>query len=247
MTRRTALTLVALGLLLGGVWQLGEAAYIHAKALLAQVLLRTAWERTRAGETRVRPWPWADTWPVSRLRVPRLDMDLIVLADSSGRTLAFGPGHLSGSAQPGTSGNTVISAHRDTHFRKIKSIVADDDLYLETADGRRHRYRVRDTRIVDSGKARMVMETDVPMLTLVTCYPFDAVIPGGPLRYVVTAVEVRGPALAGAPGLPGTRASIATPPPPRLFPKSPQSRNNFASWGGSPVDMTTPAMGRTAP
>jgi hypothetical protein len=26
------------------------------------------------------------------------------------------------------------------------------------------------------------------MLTLVTCYPFDAINRGGPLRYVVTAV-----------------------------------------------------------
>jgi len=25
------------------------------------------------------------------------------------------------------------------------------------------------------------------MLTLITCYPFDAVDPGGPWRYVVTA------------------------------------------------------------
>jgi sortase A len=28
----------------------------------------------------------------------------------------------------------------------------------------------------------------MPTLTLVTCYPFDAIVPGGPLRYAVTAV-----------------------------------------------------------
>ena len=34
--------------------------------------------------------------------------------------------------------------------------------------------------------------SDAPMLTLVTCYPFDAVVPGGPLRYVVTALAEKG-------------------------------------------------------
>jgi len=29
------------------------------------------------------------------------------------------------------------------------------------------------------------------MLTLITCYPFDALNPGGPLRYVVRAAGLR--------------------------------------------------------
>lgn len=198
MTRRAAMVLVALGLVVGGVWQLGEAGYIHAKALLAQHLLHSAWERTRAGETRVRPWPWADTWPVARLRVPRLGIDSIVLADASGRTLAFGPGLLSGTAMPGQTGNSVITAHRDTQFRPLKSVQVGDDIYVETTDGREYRYRVRDTKVVESDKARMAIETNVPVLTLVTCYPFDALVPGGPLRYLVTAEGLRGPSLARA-------------------------------------------------
>ena len=51
---------------------------INAKAARVQVLLEDAWERTRKGEAKVRPWPWADTWPVARLRVPRLDVSVIV-------------------------------------------------------------------------------------------------------------------------------------------------------------------------
>jgi hypothetical protein len=30
------------------------------------------------------------------------------------------------------------------------------------------------------------MDSDQSVVLLVTCYPFDAVMPGGPLRYVVT-------------------------------------------------------------
>ena len=33
----------------------------------------------------------------------------------------------------------------------------------------------------------VALDAAQPRLTLVTCYPFDAVVPGGPLRLVVTA------------------------------------------------------------
>ncbi len=71
--RRTLLWL----LLLSGSWQLAGGLWIDAKALLAQRLISVAWERTLiAGEAGVKPWPWADTWPVARLQVPRLQQDL---------------------------------------------------------------------------------------------------------------------------------------------------------------------------
>ncbi|MCP5368385.1 MAG: class GN sortase [Hyphomicrobiales bacterium] len=209
MTRRRAGLLLALGLLAGGLWQLGEAGYIHAKALLAQYLLRSAWAETlataAAPETRsaaaihmvepaltptrhVRPWPWADTWPVARLRVPRLDEDLIVLAGASGRTLAFGPGLHDGGAAPGAPGHTIITAHRDTHFSFLRFLYPGDEVRLTVADGRELTYRVRGTRIVRVDRARLVTDTDENLLTLVTCYPFDAIDAGTPLRFLVTAV-----------------------------------------------------------
>ena len=93
-----------------GFWQLGQGAYIPAKAWLAQELMQRAWLRVTAGEDRAAPWPWADTWPVARLKALGGDIDLVVLAGGSGRTLAFGPGHLSASAMPGQVGNAVIGA-----------------------------------------------------------------------------------------------------------------------------------------
>src|SRR5256885_14523208 len=64
--RKLALALLVL-LFLVGVWQIGKGLYIQAKAQLAQVLVRDAWARTLAGERQVKPWQWADTWPVARL------------------------------------------------------------------------------------------------------------------------------------------------------------------------------------
>lgn len=133
------------------------------------------------------PWPWADTWPVARLSARSGDVDLIVLAGASGRTLAFGPGHLSASSLPGEPGNTVIAGHRDTYFSFLRDLEPGDSIVLETARGQRHLYKVVGTDVVDSRRGSLVLDTGTPMLSLVTCYPFEAREAGGPLRYVVTA------------------------------------------------------------
>jgi sortase A len=178
---------VVSALLCLGFWQLGQGAYIPAKAWLAQELMQRAWVRAGAGEERATPWPWADTWPVARLTAKQRDVDLIVLAGGSGRTLAFGPGHLSASAMPGETGNAIIGGHRDTHFQFLRKVEVGELLGIETTRGQRHIYKVVGVDIVDSRKGSLVLDTDAAMLTLVTCYPFDALEAGGPLRYVVTA------------------------------------------------------------
>lgn len=176
---------VALLLLATGVAFAGRGLWIPAKAVLAQGLLAGAWERAAAGEARPRPWPWADTWPVARLTLPGRP-PLVVLAGASGRTLAFGPGHVDGSGAPGGSGNVVVAGHRDTHFRVLAGLVAGDELVLEAPGGGPRRYRVVETAVVDHRDTRPLLPA-ASRLTLVTCWPFDAVRPGGPLRWVVVA------------------------------------------------------------
>ncbi|HNP37498.1 MAG TPA: class D sortase, partial [Woeseiaceae bacterium] len=117
-------------------------------------------------------------------------IDMIVLAGGSGRTLAFGPGHLSASALPGERGNSVIAGHRDTHFRFLKDLGIGESIRIETVDGVFHQYEVIDLDVVDSRRSSLLLDTDGRMLSLITCYPFDVVETGGPLRYVVTAREV---------------------------------------------------------
>ncbi|MGB5245354.1 MAG: class GN sortase [Woeseia sp.] len=172
-----------------GFWQLAEGTWIPAKAWLAQGLMQHAWQRTADGETNAKPWPWADTQPVARLSAQDGEVELIVLAGSSGRTLAFAPGHLSTSALPGDAGNSVIAGHRDTHFQFLKNIKAGDALNVLRSDGREVRFEVISIDVVDSRRGSIVLDTDIPMLTLITCYPFNTTVPGGPLRYVVTAAE----------------------------------------------------------
>jgi sortase A len=178
----------ALVLLMAGAAFLGRGIWIFAKAQVAQVLLARAWEETRGGGHGVKPWPWADTWPVARLAVPRLGVEEIVLAGGSGQSLAFGPGHLSRSAAPGSGGNVALAGHRDTCFRFLRDLRPGDEILLETPDRAVRRYRVAETAVVDFRDRRPLAATREPVLTLITCFPFGAIVPGGPLRYVVRAV-----------------------------------------------------------
>ena len=170
-----------------GFWHFGHGAYIPAKAWVAQELMQKAWRRAEFGVEKPAPWPWADTWPVAKLSAKRGEVELIVLSGGSGRTLAFGPGHLSASAMPGDFGNAVIAGHRDTHFRFLQDIEKGETILFEMADGRNHLYRVNDLDVVDSRRASIVLDTDKALLSLVTCYPFNTREAGGPMRYVVSA------------------------------------------------------------
>jgi sortase A len=170
-----------------GFWQFGQGAYIPAKAWVAQELMQRAWQKTASGRQQAVPWPWADTWPVARLSAKRGAVDLIVLEGGSGRTLAFGPGHLSVSVLPGEPGNSIIAGHRDTHFRFLQNLQLGETITVALPDGREHQYAVTNIDVVDATRGSLVLDTATPTMTLVTCYPFDARRAGGPLRYVVSA------------------------------------------------------------
>jgi sortase A len=187
VTRRRAFAAFACLLLALSLWQAGAGAYIHVKAGLAQILIDDAWRRTQAGDISARPWPWADTRPLARLEIPHLDASLIVLSGSSGRTLAFGPGHVDGSVLPGQLGVSLIAGHRDTHFRLLEGLAVGETIIIEDREGIRHGFKVTATRIVDARRVRINVDATKPRLVLSTCYPFDAIDPGGPLRFLVVA------------------------------------------------------------
>jgi sortase A len=177
--------ILTIGLVLIGVASIAQGLWIPAKAQLAQVLLRRAWQRTLAGDAAAKPWPWADTHPVARLVIDRTGSDFVVLAGSDGRALAFAPGHLDHTPLPGERGNCVITGHRDTHFTALRDLRDGDTVRVQRADGRWHAYTVSGHRIVDKRDVWVTRGSGADALTLVTCYPFDAVVPGGSGRYVV--------------------------------------------------------------
>ncbi|MEM9173462.1 MAG: class GN sortase [Pseudomonadota bacterium] len=182
----------AVGVVLAiGMINLAEAAYLPTKAWLAQVLLHRAWQRgERAPDIdtqALKPWPWADTYPVARLTTDASDDEVFILSGGSGRTLAFGPGHLQATVLPGEVGNSVIAGHRDSHFSFLQNLKIGDALIIDRRDGERIVFDITSLDIVDSRDATLRLDADGAVMTLVTCYPFNAVRPGGSKRYVVTA------------------------------------------------------------
>ena len=187
MPRRT---LAPILLALVGLILFGQGAYIHAKALLAQVLLQRAFDETIASGHITKPWSWADTWPVARIEVKRIGASAIVLAGSSGQALAFGPGHVELTADAGERGVAVYSAHRDTHFAFLRNVKIGDEIDVTRDDGKRFRYRADGTSIVRfdaSGIDPLAADYE---LVLSTCWPFDA-LTSGPLRYLLHASLIK--------------------------------------------------------
>src|SRR5258708_15577361 len=115
-------------LALAGLIPLGQGSHIHAKAILAQILLEQAFTQTITTGHPTKPWSWADTWPIARIEVKRIHASAIVLAGSSGQALAFGPGHVELTPDAGERGVAVYSSHRDTHFRFLKDIAPGDEI-----------------------------------------------------------------------------------------------------------------------
>ncbi|WP_297767927.1 class GN sortase [uncultured Alcanivorax sp.] len=162
----------------------GWASWLDGKAWLAQHLIAHAWQTTLDQGAPQRPWPWADTWPVARLTTPA-GKNLYVLESTSGEALAFGPGRLAGGI--GSDQALTLAGHRDTHFAFLETLNTGEALTVQFTDGSRHQFQVAAQQVINSQKQPLHIPLDDQQLLLITCYPFDAITPGGPLRYVVAA------------------------------------------------------------
>jgi sortase A len=183
-------------LLIFGIICLGYYGYVSAESALYQasetreldaILATVPPERAPdlvlpAPPTRPRPAPGT---ALGRLEIPRLRVSAIVRAGSDSRTLRLAVGHIGGTALPGEPGNVGLAAHRDTFFRRLGDIRADDVIRVVTPEGT-YVYRVEGTRVVDPHDTWVLDPTGDPALTLVTCYPFRYV-GSAPRRFIVRA------------------------------------------------------------
>jgi sortase A len=193
---RQILTVLTLLALTGAGVLLGRAAYLRAKAALASVLIRKAWDKTARTSRPVRAWSWADTHPVARLVIPTLDFDEIVLEGASGEALAFAPARMMNGAAPGEPGNIILAGHRTSSFRPLEHVRTGDRIILEWSAGRQGRtivrtYAVSEVAVVERTDLRHLAPTVTDALTLVTCYPFGYGA-RSPRRFIVRALPVGG-------------------------------------------------------
>lgn len=177
---------IAVGILIIGIGLIANPLYMLAKAHFAQLLLANAWQRSQLEGGHHKPWPWADTHPMAKLTINK--DSFIVLSGMTGRTMAFGPGWLQASAAPNKPGNTILSAHNDTHFAPLESLRVGDLLTLEGRDKVEVAYRVTEIHIVPATSDNWFESNDRRQLTLITCYPFEATPGPKTQRLLVTAL-----------------------------------------------------------
>jgi len=188
--KRAVQWLAAVILIAGGCLT-GRALYLRAKAGIAGILIRRAWEQSVRSGQPLAPWPWADTHPVARLQIPRLGYDEIVLEGATPRTLAFGPAHMLGGPGLGRPGNLLLAGHRTSWFRPLEAIAPGDTIQITWFDSRSTRLRERTytvslIRVVEPQDVTLLAPTSEDALTLITCYPFGS-SPRSPQRFVVRA------------------------------------------------------------
>jgi LPXTG-site transpeptidase (sortase) family protein len=122
---------------------------------------------------------------LTKISIPRIQLEDVVLEGASSHSLLLGPAHLTETAEPGASGNVVIAGHRDTFFRHVHSLRYGDDIYI-VRGGKRFHYVVRSRRIVEPTNLSVLRQTNDGELTLITCYPTHAIGPA-PQRLIVVA------------------------------------------------------------
>ena len=184
MRRRLAIAACFL-LLATGLALFGEQGYLALKARLADRLIARAYSAYLDDGGVHPPWSWADTHPIGRIGIPRLGLQRTLLAGASGTSLAFGPGHIDGTAAPNAPGNCCIAGHRDTSFAFLGELQIGDVLWVETRQARIH-YRVTERSVRSMWDDGVTGRTPERRLTLITCWPLDAWVPG-PERWVVVA------------------------------------------------------------
>ena len=189
MSPKIAIARLRWTLLSGGILLLGYCGFVMAEARVFQY--RESKEMQRLLETPAGPGGLpvtARSGLIGRIEVPRLGLSAVVMEGDDAATLRRAVGHIPGTALPGQSGNTGVSAHRDTFFRPLKGIRTNDQIRVTTLAGE-FRYRVVSTEIVGPDDVQVLASANDQVLTLVTCYPFYFV-GAAPKRFIVRAERV---------------------------------------------------------
>lgn len=115
--------------------------------------------------------------PVTRILIPSIDVDKIVVAGVDHKALEKGPGLFDGSPLPGQLGNVAIAGHRTSFgapFARINELSAGDEIVLTRGGDSVFTYVVTEKPFIVPPTATEVVKTlddSIAELTLVSCHP----------------------------------------------------------------------------
>jgi sortase A len=193
-----------LALLIVGAVLLVYVTFEYGSMFYQQRQLSAQWERQNAPTAATPPKAQDPRDQVTRLSIPSIDLDAIVVEGTSNKQLAIAPGHMIDTPSPGETGNVVITAHRDTFFRHIFELKKGDEIVVRRG-GKSYQYLVEKKFVVKPAETWVVRPSGDARLTLLTCYPTYYVGPA-PERLVVTA-KLATPAATAATAAPARSSS----------------------------------------
>jgi sortase A len=179
--RRIARALAALSALmvLGALWFGAYPFYTDFRADRQQRELAAKIGSAQAADA-YRNGKIGEGAPLTRILIPRLRLNSIVVEGVSAKALAAGSGHYPKTPLPGERGNVAIAGHSGMNgkpFQRLGSLRPGDLIHLETPLAR-HTYQVTTPArgsgnpwITDPFDWSVVAATTEPSLTLTTCHP----------------------------------------------------------------------------
>jgi sortase A len=176
--RPVAFLFLTIGLLLSI-----HVAHSYASMMASQRQLSEQWQQQQRSPSAP---PLATS--LTRVSIPKINLDVMVVEGTSHSSLLGGPGHLDDTPAPGESGNSVIAGHRDTFFRHLGDLGRGDDIFVRRA-GHAYHYVVKSKEIVQPNDVAVVKPSPQNRLTLITCYPAYYIGPA-PQRLVVIAEPI---------------------------------------------------------
>lgn len=167
-----------------------EDEYVRIQADVSSV---EEWEQNVKGQ---------DGRALTRIIIPKLGVDTLVVEGTSSAALRAGAGHYPDTPLPGQAGNVAIAGHRTTYgkpFNRLDELGPGDEVWLLTPVGD-YRYVVGEAPpgwnanpyITHPKDWSVVKETETPSLTLTTCHPKGSARQRLVLRATLAASEPPG-------------------------------------------------------
>ncbi len=175
-TKTTPYVLVAIGLVMVGLW--GVHQFFYNRSLSLSDALLAAY----------RPNTDQVAFPTHITVGNTIGLQVVEGGKMNGvwtvsRTAA---NHVITSARPGEEGNVIIYGHNlNTVFGYLVDARVGDPVSIRTSDGKLYRYKITKTQIVPPSQTELLSPTNIEVVTLYTCTGLlDS------LRFVTRAVPV---------------------------------------------------------
>ena len=117
----------------------------------------------------------ADGDPLTRIKIPAIGVDTVVVEGTSASALRAGAGHYPSTPLPCESGNVAIAGHRTTYgkpFAQLDRLKSGDVVILETPVGScTYEITVEPRVILPTDLSVVANDLNRRLLTLTTCHP----------------------------------------------------------------------------